>query len=122
MKKLVFFMGLLLSLGMFCACSNDDEDVMLFNKQETRTSLFIKDVSGEMAYSDTKEWHIVCGVPGTYDSTNDYYPSELNDEFKVEGLKVIISGEVLGERVDSIQYPGGYEVFNIELTKIEKAE
>ena len=28
MKKLVFLLGVLLSLGMFCACSSDDEDVI----------------------------------------------------------------------------------------------
>ncbi|MBO7046104.1 MAG: hypothetical protein J6W38_07100 [Prevotella sp.] len=131
MKKVFVILGMLLSLGLFWACSSDenngdDDKVMVPDGQETRETrmpLFsIKDVPGQMAYSDTKEWHIMCGVPNTYDSVNDYYPSELSDEFKVEGLEVVISGDIYEE--DTIHFPrcGGQEVYFIELTKIEKAK
>jgi hypothetical protein len=130
MKKVFVILGMLLSLGLFWACSSDenngdDDKVMVPDGQETRetrTPLFsIKDVPGQMAYSDTKEWHIMYSIPNTYDCVNDYYPSELSDEFKVEGLEVVISGNVFDK--DTVnQHSAGYEVYYIELTKIEKAE
>ena len=50
---------------------------------------------------------------------NLYYPVELSDEFKVQGLNVIISGNVYEEFTDS-QYDG--KTYKIELPKIEKAK
>ena len=52
---------------------------------------------------------------------NLYYPIELSDEFKVQGLNVFISGNVYEEITD----PNNSRLqkkYKIELTKIEKAE
>ena len=70
-------------------------------------------------YSDTGEWSIAYVKDNTI--YNSYYPIELSDEFKVQGLNVVISGNVYEE----FTKPGqGYNFKNykIELTKIEKVE
>lgn len=47
MKKVVFMMSLLLTLGLFCACSNDDEtsfisgSILLFDEEEIDDYVFI---------------------------------------------------------------------------------
>lgn len=53
MKRIVFFMSLLLSLGMFCACSSDDEIVLGdqslrdYSSESKEDTLAIKELLGE---------------------------------------------------------------------------
>ena len=68
---------------------------------------------------NTGEWSIYYVKNNTI--VNLYYPIELSDEFKVQGLNVIISGNVYEEITD----PNNSRLqkkYKIELTKIEKAE
>lgn len=121
MKKKIIMMGMLLSLGLFCACSSDEEDVRADNTAKS-LNLTISDVSGIMLYNkELQKWYISYYIPNSIDSFNDYYPIELRDEYKVEGLYVIISGK-LYEWDIPVYRLGGQKIYYIELTKIEKAE
>lgn len=77
----------------------------------------IKDMPGTMVDFNTGEWSIYYVKNNTI--VNLYYPIELSDEFKVQGLNVIISGNVYEEITD----PNNSRLqkkYKIELTKIEK--
>jgi hypothetical protein len=77
----------------------------------------ISDMPGMVTDFNTGKWCI--SYIYDYFMVNLYYPVELSDEFKVQGLNVIISGNVYEEFTDS-QYDG--KTYKIELTKIEKAK
>jgi hypothetical protein len=117
-KNFLIVMGLF-SLMSFIGCSSDEKDT----KTETRSSIkTIVDVRGIMAYNNSlQRWFVMCDYPNTYDRVDNYFPLEIEDEYKVPGLNVIISGDVCGE-VPNLPLLGGHENYNIELTKIEKAE
>ncbi len=52
MKKLLFLLGVLLSLGMFCACSSDDEFSDLMDKKLSLFEDSLQSVS-EWDYTDS---------------------------------------------------------------------
>ena len=122
MKKYVLIVIGLFSLISFIGCSHDDKSDI---PNETRTRSFImtiKDVGGLVAYNNSlQRWFVMCDYPNTYDRVDNYFPLEIEDEYKVPGLRVIISGNVYGE-VPNLPILGGHENYYIELIKIEKAE
>ena len=80
----------------------------------------ITDMPGTVGYNmDSQVWSINYAASGRL--WNTYFPKEISDEFKVQGLNVIISGNVYEEITD----PNNSRLqkkYKIELTKIEKAE
>ena len=120
-KKFLIVLGLF-SLMTMTGCSNDDK---LDVPDETTTRSFImtiKDVRGLMAYNNSiQRWFVMCDYPNTYDRVDNYFPLKIEDEYKIPGLMVIISGDIYG-KVPNLPLLGGHENYNIELTKIEKAE
>ena len=155
MKKVLFILGMLLSLGMFCACSSDD-DTPVVSEELNRTdgvgnenaegedseaaddsdadSLSngevkgwtppvdwtsvgrISDLTGYITYhKDLQAWLFISYWPmAMEDAFHCYYPIELGDEFKVEGLVITISGNIYLDE--------GSSRFYIELTQIEKSD
>lgn len=141
MKKFIVFLGVLLSLGIFSACSNDDEMGILIDEKvlDEKFALFedsIKNVpendyTGALYYDSHYGWCI--NLLGTYyDYACDYYiPVNLPDEFKAnkgESLKVSFSGKVIklsDEEIESLQlwrYDGTESIYIVYITKIRKAE
>ncbi len=80
----------------------------------------ITDMPGTVGYNmDSQVWSINYAASGRL--WNTYFPKEISDEFKVVGMKVIISGNVYEELTDTERNYWNKE-YKIELTKIEKAE
>ena len=134
MKKVLFMMSVLLSLGMLYACNNEDETSDLMeNKlqlfEDSLRSISEKDYNMGCLYYDKDHggWYVSCHRPGTYDSVDIYYVLNLPDEFKVnkEGrVNVSFSGKVV-EMTDEERESlgmwllGGCCYFLVYLTKIE---
>jgi hypothetical protein len=80
----------------------------------------ITDMLGTVGYNmDSQVWSINYAASGRL--WNTYFPKEISDEFKVVGMKVIISGNAYEELTDTERNYWNKE-YKIELTKIEKAE
>lgn len=132
MKKVLFIMGVLLSLGVFSACSSDDEisDIMdnkLILFKDSLQSLPEYDYTGNVLYDNRNGfWYICHSQP--IDCVDTYLPLNLPDEYKKEGTKVAFSGKVVemtDEERKSLFYEvllGGHSYYFVYLTKIEKAE
>ena len=142
MKKVLFILGVLLSLGMFCACSNDDDmngfendGTLLVPKdslaEERLKSIPEYDYTGLLHYEECfKTWVISYYHPGSIDWVDIYYPINLPDELRInkeERVDVSFSGKVVemtDEDIKAQQIPlfGGYKYYYVYLTKIEKAK
>ena len=132
MKKILLLMGLLLSLGLFSACSSDDEIDDLMNQkrllfEDSSQSIPEYDYTGNVYYDNRNGlWYICNSRP--IDWNDYYYPLNLPDEFKKEGTTVSFSGKVVemtDEERKSLHYDvvlGGHSYFFVYLTKIEKSE
>ena len=86
----------------------------------------ITDMTGTVGCIDNTQWCIQyntlsINILGDTYLGNTYYPTELSEEFKVYGMKVIISGNVYEEMTDP-ERNYWHKDYKIELTKIEKAE
>ena len=134
MKKVLFMMSVLLSLGMLYACNNEDETSDLMeNKlqlfEDSLRSISEKDYNMGCLYYDKDHggWYVSCHRPGTYDSVDIYYVLNLPEEFKAnkeEWVNVSFSGKVV-EMTDKdreslgICLLGGHRYFFVYLTRIE---
>ena len=135
MKKVLFMMSLLLTLGMFSACSSDEDMIAL---KDSKLSLFedslqsLSSVSadeyvGYMLYDRHQGWYIrlssICGNQPNY-----YYPLlNIPEELKEEGIKVSFSGQYIrmtDEEVESLDIKNNVEAsfYFVYLTKIERIE
>ena len=141
MKKLVFLFGVLLSLGMFCACGSDDEDgfgsdgTIILPKdslfEDSLKSVPDLDYSGYLYYVESRNtWLIIYSYPGSYDSSDIYWPINLPDELKIkkgERVYLTFSGKVV-EMTDedltanNIWLLGGDKHYYVYLTKIRILE
>jgi hypothetical protein len=130
MKKFIMFLGMLLSLGMFSACSSDDgisdfmdDKLSLF--EDSLQSIPENDYIGYMHYDNRCGWYIIYSQP--IDCVDTYYPLNLPDKFKEEEVKVLFSGKVVemtDEERESLHFTllGGHHYYFVYLTKIEKME
>jgi len=103
MKKLFFMMSMLISLGVFSACSSDDEMSALMDSklkifEDSLQSIPDGDYTGTLYYDSHYGWTI---IPASmyYDYPVFYYfPLNLPDKFKVnmeESVGVSYSGKVI---------------------------
>lgn len=129
MKKFFSILGILLSLGMFSACSSDDDGMndKLSWFENSLQPIPEEDYTGQMYFDDNHGWYIICGHSGTIDSTDIFYPLNLPKEFEEEGVKVSFSGKVVemtDKERESLHFVllGGYEYYFVYLTKIEKID
>ena len=126
-KVLLIFLSMLLSLGMFSACSSDDGmsdlvDGTLSLFEDSLKSVPEKDYTGHVFF-DNHGWYIVYSQP--IDCVDTFYPLNLPSEFKEEGAKVSFSGKVIemtDEERESLHFVplGGHKYYFIYLTKIER--
>lgn len=126
MKKIIVFIGLLLSLGVFNACSNDETTEVSINnkngnkngdaddKKGTKTPAgSFNNITGYITYSnDLEAWHFISYWPYCLGPSHDYYPINLGDEFKIDWVLVTLSGNIFIDHVEQRSY--------IEITEIEK--
>jgi len=142
MKKVFFILGVMLSLGLFWACSSDDDmnnignDGMIPILKDSLVEERLKDIheddyTGHLSYEEwLKTWVISYYHPGSIDWVDIYYPMNLPDELvmnKEEGVDVSFSGKVVkmtDEDIKTLQIPllGGFKYYYVYLTRIKKTE
>ena len=136
MKKALFLMSMLLTVGLFGACSSDDEmNVLMDSKlklfEDSLQAVPEYDYMGYLYYDNHYGWSIIPGIP--YDYSNEYYfplnlPDELQSYKDIPGVKVSYSGKVVqlsDEEVESLdlwRYDGKEKFYFVYLTKIEIIE
>ena len=133
MKKVLLVFGMLLSFGLFCACSSDDE--MNGNGSNGTPPLpedslvAVHNYTGLLCYEECfKSWVISYYHSGSIDWIDIYFPLNLPDVFnanKEAKVNVSFSGEVVempDEDIKSKKIPvfGGYHYYYISLEKIEE--
>lgn len=124
---------LLISSGILSACSGDHEEFflqgpvkpLLSSKMDQTERIAIGTISdtGTMRYSEEfQQWYISSPVPNTNDGAMNYFPLELTEDFKVDGMKVTFSGMVYEfcNDIHEVQCYGNRGFFYISLTEIEK--
>jgi hypothetical protein len=133
MKNLKFVLGVLLSLVMFSACSNDDESgIELYDPEvifgDSSNAQIRNGLTGHLRYNEyNNSWTISYCHPGTYDSVEEYYPLNLPAEFKTDkegGMDVSFSGKIAEMTDKDIQtlriiLLGGHRYYFVYLTDIE---
>ena len=134
-NKLVLLMSILITLGMFNACSNDDEMIALKDSKlslfedslQSASSVSADEYIGYMHYDCRQGWYIrlasICGNQPNY-----YYPLlDIPEKLKEEGIKVSFSGQYIrmtDEEVESLNIENnvGASFYFVYLTKIERIE
>ena len=129
MKKVLFILGVLLSFELFCACSKSDETTDDNNgevkdwgtRPSDRTSWTSRGwtygQTGWIIYNeDLQLWHFISSWPYT-EIYEDYYPIELSDEFKVDGLWVTIDGNLYWDEEEQGEFIPE-EVCNLEIRNL----
>ena len=105
---------------MFWACSSDDDDETTGAGGSRSGNVNLKgpynayrDLTGYILYDqELQAWHFLSYWPYSPDMIYDYYIIELEDEYKIDGLLVTLSGNIyLDDENDRIY---------IEITKIKK--
>lgn len=137
MRKVTMMMGMLLTLGLFSACSSDDGmnvsggDEMVLIPEDHVESDPVNEYTGLLYYNEYCDaWFVVYSYPGTYDSVDVYYILNLPDEYKENregGVNVSFSGrvfEMTDEDIRSLQIGplGGHNYFYLYLTGLEIVE
>lgn len=136
MKKIVLLLGVLLSLGMFCACSSDDEFSDLMDKklslfEDSLQSVPENNYTGRLYYDHHYGWTIIPDLI-YYDYAAEYFfPVNLPDDFKSnkdESVKVSYSGKIIkmtDEEENSAhiwRWDSTQSFYYLYLTKIVKIE
>jgi hypothetical protein len=136
MKRIVFFMSVLLSVGMFCACSSDDEFGALMDKklslfEDSLQSVPENNYTGRLYYDYHYGWTIVPDLNYIDYAAEYFFPVNLQDDFKSnkdESVKVSYSGKIIkmtDEEENSAhlwRYDSTQSFYYLYLTKIEKEE
>ncbi|MBR5039139.1 MAG: hypothetical protein IKX65_10525 [Prevotella sp.] len=141
MKRVLLLFGVLLSLGMFCACSSDDEngfgsDGTIFLPKDSLVEESLKsvpelDYTGYLSYEGwLKTWAISYHHPGSIDWVDVYFPVNLPDELKTnneERVLITFSGKVVEMTDEDIKANhiillGGHKYYFVYLTKIRIIE
>lgn len=142
MKKVTIVMSMLLAIGMFSACSNDDEvngigngSTILIPKdslvEERLKDIPDCDYTGRLCYEECYKTWVICSYhPGSIDWVDIYYPMNLPDELKIdkeERVDLYFSGKVVemtNEDIKTQQIPlfGGHKYYYVYLTKVVRAE
>lgn len=132
MKKVLLIMGVLLSTGMFCACSSDDdifEDSFVPQTEDYIGRVYEK--TGYVYYDSVEEsWYINIKLPplpngaAYFDSAIFYYTYALPQAYQQKGLEVKVSGDIYDyhfRNEDHVLF-GGHEYYYIRLNHIERAD
>ena len=91
-------MSILLWLGMFSACSTDDDKIDSSLPKVQNKIGEVKDLTGVMHYDQNYQvWYISVGNNGGHDASIQRLDilHNIDSAFKQEGLPVLFSGETL---------------------------
>ena len=119
MKKIVLLLGVLLSLGMFCACSSDDEFSDLMDKklslfEDSLQSVPENNYTGRLYYDHHYGWTIIPDL---------IYKSNKDESVKVSYSGIIIKMTDEEEKSANLwRWDSTQSFYFLYLTKIEKAE
>ena len=85
-KKLCIIWGMLISFGMFSACSNNDDlsdlmDSKMTLFEDSLQSIREYDYTGYLYYDNHYGWSIIPGIPYDYSSIY-YFPVNLPEKLK----------------------------------------
>ena len=89
MKRIAFFMSVLLSLSMFCACSSDDEFGDLMDKklslfEDSLQSVPENNYTGRLYYDHHYGWTIIPDLIYIDDAAEYFFPVDLPDDFNMQ--------------------------------------
>ena len=118
MKKLFFLFAMFALTGIAISCGSDDDDDNKTPKTDTGTVIgTVSDKVGVMNKDQSSVWYIKCNASSTIDEVELYYPLNLADSMKVEGVFVTFSGELY--KRDATGLPAGTKAYNISLTRLD---
>ena len=116
MKRVLFILVAFLSLGLFCACSSTNEDPVsrIGNINLKRPYTWFGDLTGYILYDqELQAWHFLTYWPYSESGPlHNLYIIELEDEYKIDGLLVTLSGDLYKDEKNDRIY--------IEITEIVK--
>ena len=131
MKKVLLIMVVLLSAGMFSACSSDDDtfdDSFVPQKEDYVDRVYEK--TGYVCYDTVEEcWYIDIKLPplpdgaAYFDSAILYYTYALPQAYQQKGLEVKVSGDIYDYHFRNENHIifGGHKYYYIKLRHIERA-
>ena len=131
MKKVLLIMVVLLSAGMFSACSSDDDtfdDSFVPQTEDYIGRVYEK--TGYVYYDSVEEsWYIDIKLPplpdgaAYFDSAILYYTYALPQAYQQKGLEVKVSGDIYDYHFRNENHIifGGHEYYYIKLRHIERA-
>ena len=136
MKRIAFFMSVLLSLSMFCACSIDDEFGDLMDKklslfEDSLQSVPENDYTGRLYYDHHYGWTIIPDLIYFDYAAEYFFPVNLPDEFKSNkelAIKVSYSGKTIKMTAEEEKsanlwrWDSTQSFYYLYLTKIVKIE
>jgi hypothetical protein len=114
-NKTFFYLTMVVALMLSSiGCSRDDE-----TKITVESIGEVDLLRGTVHYNDVLQcWFITYYEEGSIDSFIDYYPYQLKDEYKTDGMQVVFSGLVYESNFDVPQI-GGAQYYRIDLIYIE---
>jgi hypothetical protein len=110
--RVAILAAMLLAAGVVASC---EEKVTLSNEKQT---LKVTNLKGTVYFNeDIQEWYIFVHKEDTYDEAQLFFPSNLDNAYKVPNLKIIFSGTI-SDLKTNITVPAGTTCFSIEISFI----
>jgi hypothetical protein len=99
------------------AMSNCKDEEKTFDDQTVE----VNNLEGTVYFNeDSEAWYIAVHKEGTYDEVQLFFPSHLDDAYKIPNEKVVFSG-VVSNLTTNVTLPAGVQCFKIEITFITRA-
>ena len=127
-KNLILWMSaLFLVISGMVSCSSDDDDEVKLSAEDligTRTCVgtvgYHGDSKGEWGTArGERRWYITKEPGSTHEITEVYYPVSFPNEFKKEGLKVSIEGDIYPYEFRGEYFIAGVHYYFIDLKEIK---
>lgn len=130
MKKLALRCGLIMLAMLMSvvtllmtACSSEDK--LATCHCQSNVVKMVENIVGTMHYDNNlRRWYISYCIPFAIDAVDYYYPRTLDQQFKQENLKVVISGDIymmdIEWNMDELIDIGGLDRYCIDILNIEK--
>lgn len=118
MRKVLLFSFVLLTMMLTTSCSNDNIDDRLYSLKYGE----IRDLEGTIHYDENIHyWYVsIKNTNGNEVTTRLYFSDSPSvTKYLVEGLVVIVSGEVF-DFLRSVDVPYGTQYFGFEVESIQK--
>jgi hypothetical protein len=111
MKNLLTIMCILLSAIGATGCEEKENG-------NTEQTFEVTNLKGMITFrEDNQKWYILVHKEGTYDEVQVFFPSNLDDTYKIPNTKVVFSGIASNLSTDFV-VPAGTYFFEIKLSFI----